>query len=152
MQSTSAAAAGVLVHACGPGGGMPDAGPPVDSGLTVADVPMGVVACPDPNTFNFMVGHDAGGFYAYSNICTHEGCQIPCPGATANPNVGSTNSVSHCPCHSSAFSANGDVMGGPAPSSLNHYQVTFMGTGATAHIIVAPGTIVTDRTARATAP
>ncbi len=55
---------------------------------------------------------------AFSRRCTHQGCTI---GAF-------TNGISTCPCHGSQFSTNGNVAGGPAPSSLQEYTATIEGT------------------------
>ncbi len=53
-------------------------------------------------------------FNALSSICTHQGCTI------TNYDAGSQNFV--CPCHGSVFNAKGQVVSGPAGSSLPTYQ------------------------------
>jgi menaquinol-cytochrome c reductase iron-sulfur subunit len=49
---------------------------------------------------------------AVSAVCTHLGCTIA---ATAEG--------FECPCHGSCYSKNGEVLSGPAPSSLSWYTV-----------------------------
>ena len=80
---------------------------------------------------------DAGGLYAISAICTHQGCTVA---------FASAASGFRCPCHGSTFSFNGLVEGGPATASLVHYGVCFGGPGV-AEIDI--GTIVSpdDRVA-----
>jgi Rieske Fe-S protein len=61
-----------------------------------------------------IVGHDAMGLFAYTTICTHQGCTIGAPSSD-----GSTT----CPCHGATYDGNGNVTGGPAPSPLEHFAV-----------------------------
>jgi len=63
----------------------------------------------------FIVAQDTNGFFAYSAICTHQGCIIGQPSA---------NGSTLCPCHFSQFDGNGNVTAGPAPSPLQHFEVT----------------------------
>jgi len=51
---------------------------------------------------------------AYSPQCTHLGCAYHWEDQTH---------TFVCPCHSSEFSVNGDVLSGPAPRPLDRYQV-----------------------------
>ena len=65
------------------------------------------------------VGRDAGGIYAMTLTCTHQGCQ--------------TSVLGHqiaCPCHGSVFDTNGNVVSGPAQDPLQHFAVTVDGSGA----------------------
>jgi Rieske Fe-S protein len=62
-----------------------------------------------------IVGHDGGGLYAYSNVCTHAGCTVGAPSSTG---------VATCPCHLSRFDGNGAVVHGPATQPLPHYELT----------------------------
>ncbi|WP_193071605.1 MULTISPECIES: Rieske (2Fe-2S) protein [unclassified Brevibacterium] len=56
-----------------------------------------------------------GKFYAFSSVCTHQGCQVR--------NVTEKEIV--CPCHSSKFSTTtGEVLGGPATEPLAEYAVS----------------------------
>ena len=52
-----------------------------------------------------------------SNVCTHQGCAVGVVGATGRESLS-------CPCHGSAFDANGAVTRGPARTPLAHYLVT----------------------------
>ena len=52
-------------------------------------------------------------FQCLSAICTHLGCT-----------VNRTGEGYHCPCHGSVFNNQGRVLGGPAPRSLEWFQVT----------------------------
>lgn len=80
---------------------------------------MGPVSSFALNTWVFVdppgvfVGHDAGGLFVYSALCTHSRCVIPPPRDGA--------SVSRCACHGSEFDANGRRLSGPARSDLAHY-------------------------------
>ncbi|HEY6438052.1 MAG TPA: Rieske (2Fe-2S) protein, partial [Ignavibacteriaceae bacterium] len=55
-----------------------------------------------------------GGFIALSLRCTHLGCSI-------NWEENKKNFV--CPCHSSSFSIDGDVLNPPAPKALDYFPV-----------------------------
>ena len=63
----------------------------------------------------FIVGHDAGGLFAFSTSCTHQGCTIGAPSST-----GATT----CPCHGARFDGNGAVVQGPARTPLPHFALT----------------------------
>jgi Rieske Fe-S protein len=63
-----------------------------------------------------VVGRDAGGLYAMSSICTHQGCGMTIAGSAAQPSL-------HCPCHGSTFSATGAVTRGPARAPLIHFEL-----------------------------
>ncbi len=66
-----------------------------------------------------IVGRDARGLFAYSSVCTHNGCTVPAPSAAGS---GST-----CPCHGSRYDNDGTVTGGPAARSLTNYRVAVCG-------------------------
>ena len=51
---------------------------------------------------------------AFAPQCTHLGCAYRWE---------ARNQAFVCPCHSSEFSAEGEVLGGPAPRALDRYQV-----------------------------
>lgn len=55
------------------------------------------------------------GFSVASAVCTHLGCTVQ---------HFTTDNQFHCPCHGSVFSADGDVVHGPAPRSLEWFEVT----------------------------
>jgi cytochrome b6-f complex iron-sulfur subunit len=57
----------------------------------------------------------ASTFSAIDAICTHEGCRV----TTAD------GAIYVCPCHGSRYSRNGQVIQGPARSSLRQYNTTF---------------------------
>lgn len=59
-----------------------------------------------------------GGFIALSLRCTHLGCSIEWE-EDKNRFI--------CPCHSSAFSMNGDVQNPPAPKALDYYPIIIEG-------------------------
>ena len=71
------------------------------------------------NLGNFWLVRDAGGIYAMTAICTHQGCTVN----------GWNGSVFPCPCHGSQYNLNGAVVQGPATLPLNHFEVTTDGSG-----------------------
>ena len=102
-----------------------DAGmPPADSGMMAtcpADAtrvgPVSEVATGSWRLYGMprlVVGRDAGGLFAYTAVCTHNGCTIGAPDAMGR---------STCPCHGSQYDGNGAVTGGPASRALVHYEV-----------------------------
>lgn len=61
-----------------------------------------------------IVAQDDSGVFAFSAICTHQGCKVDAPDSTG---------TSTCPCHGSVFDGNGAVVKGPARTALAHYAV-----------------------------
>lgn len=61
-----------------------------------------------------IVARDAGGLYAYSAVCTHQGCVLYEPDARG---------VTACTCHASSFDGDGAVLHGPATRPLQHFAV-----------------------------
>lgn len=59
-----------------------------------------------------IVGQDAGGLYAFSSICTHQGCTALVSGSGVR-----------CPCHRATFDANGGSPTPPATRPLAHYAL-----------------------------
>lgn len=86
-------------------------------------------------TEGVIVGRDSKGLYAFTNVCTHTGCAVPCPTA-----IGTLT----CPCHGSTYNGNGDLLGGPAPAALNHFKVRIEGTD----VIISKGEVESDRSLR----
>jgi len=83
-----------------------------------------------------VLGRDAGGLYAMSNVCTHQGCAVGVIGAAGQETLS-------CPCHGSGFDANGAVTRGPARAPLAHYQITSAADGS---LSVCVGSIVAAST------
>jgi cytochrome b6-f complex iron-sulfur subunit len=69
-----------------------------------------------------IVGRDAGGVYAMTSLCTHEGCDMIDRGSIGRSGV-------FCSCHGSEFDANGKVLAGPARSALPHFEVAIAASG-----------------------
>jgi cytochrome b6-f complex iron-sulfur subunit len=59
-----------------------------------------------------------GGFLALYQRCTHLGCSVPWDQDTGQ---------FVCPCHSSGFSVEGDVLDPPAPSPLDLFDISIIG-------------------------
>ena|SRR5688572_22782025 len=57
----------------------------------------------------------ASTFSAIDATCTHEGCTI----------TGADGASYVCPCHGSRYNRSGQVLAGPATSSLRQYATTF---------------------------
>jgi menaquinol-cytochrome c reductase iron-sulfur subunit len=62
----------------------------------------------------WIVKKDESKVIAFAPQCTHLGCAY---------HWESQNHAFVCPCHNSEFSADGEVLGGPAPRPLDRYQV-----------------------------
>jgi thiosulfate dehydrogenase (quinone) large subunit len=96
----------------------PEAGTVV---ATLAELPIG-------GTKNFqaadgsaaVVFRTAAGVFAYSRVCTHQGCIV---------NYDQTNHVLACPCHGAQFdpAKDGAVVAGPAPTPLAKIKVAIKG-------------------------
>ncbi|MBI2842865.1 MAG: ubiquinol-cytochrome c reductase iron-sulfur subunit [Armatimonadetes bacterium] len=67
---------------------------------------------------NFFLFRDEEGFFAITAICTHLGCI-----------VSQSQDGFACPCHGSRFSADGRVVGGPAPRALPWLKVSLTPDG-----------------------
>jgi cytochrome b6-f complex iron-sulfur subunit len=110
-----------------------DAGVADDSGTTgqcdtapagadvgdVSNFPVGSWSAAGSANDPYVVGQDTNGYFAFSAICTHQGCTVNPPSST-----GKTS----CPCHGAQFDGNGAVVRGPARSPLPHYAVALCGT------------------------
>ena len=80
------------------------------------------------------IGRDAGGLYAMTLICTHAGCDISQQGEVSAQGV-------VCNCHGSRFDVDGNVLSGPAPAPLEHFQVVVDTTG---EVTIDSGTPVAE--------
>ena len=126
--------------------GDPDAGPPgtpdarpsnPDAMISPPDAPPGGPACTGsatdvgaPSSYSsggtpklyssgrFFVVRDAGGLYAVSSICTHEGAQN-----------GVSSGHFRCPRHGATFTYNGDIISGPVSRGLVHYAMCILSNG-----------------------
>ena len=76
--------------------------------------PMGSVTPVEPGRF-YLVRLEDGGFLAIYRRCTHLGCAVPYDQASGK---------FVCPCHGSAFTAEGDVLNQPAPRPLDLFTLT----------------------------
>lgn len=74
--------------------------------IALAEIPLdGFISVGD-----VLAGRDAGGFYALTAICTHEGCLVEVDGAqTTCPGTGPLV----CPCHCARYDADGRALAGP---------------------------------------
>ncbi len=69
-------------------------------------------------TGNFFVVRDAGGLYALTARCTHEGVTTIVQGSDF-----------YCPRHGAQFDFNGAVVQGPASTPLVHYAMCMLSNG-----------------------
>jgi len=89
-------------------------------------------------TLPVFIARDAGGLYAMTSTCTHQGCDVMASQA-------SSSSVSLlCLCHGSQFDRNGGVVRGPASSPLVHFAVEVDVTGT----VIVHGDIQVDPAVR----
>ncbi len=121
----AAATGTAAVAGCGPMTVRPDtgadAGPPEDVGSEACGAIMvGAVTEFAVGTWtlklanHLIIGHDDRGLFAYSSVCTHEGCDVNRPVA----------GEAFCPCHGSRYDGNGAVIMGPAMRALAHYALS----------------------------
>lgn len=68
-----------------------------------------------PNGRFYLSRLQDGGFLALYQRCTHLGCNVPWDQAQG---------TFICPCHSSAFSVEGEVLNPPAPRPLDLFRIT----------------------------
>jgi nitrite reductase/ring-hydroxylating ferredoxin subunit len=78
------------------------------------------------------VCRDAGGLYAMTSVCTHQGCKVT-PEATDF----------YCNCHGATFDLNGQSPTSPAKKPLNHYALCVNAAG---DIEIDPSQIVDPST------
>ena len=93
-----------------------EAEPTKDSSLPASDVPVGSGTVIE-DTY-VITQPKEGEFFAFSSVCTHQGCQV----------TRITEEAIICPCHSSNFSVTtGEVISGPAEEPLPKYEVSESG-------------------------
>ncbi len=133
-QAASCATLATLVAACGGDGSSPMSpdGPAASPlsvvpsqfansriTVTVTGTPLanvGGAARVDSNAGLFLISRTSDtAFTAIDGDCTHEGCTIT--GAAVTEYV--------CPCHGSRYNRSGQVLAGPARSSLRQFATTF---------------------------
>ena len=78
---------------------------------------------------NFFVARDAGGLYALTAKCTHDGVTCVVSGTRL-----------FCPRHGALFTFNGAVISGPVFVPLKHYSMCNLSNG---HVAVQTNTVVT---------
>ena len=84
------------------------------AGSALADVGGAVLV--DSTAGLFLISRtSASTFTAVDAVCTHEGCTI----------TGADGETYVCPCHGSRYNRSGQVLAGPARSSLRQYATTF---------------------------
>ncbi|MES1209955.1 MAG: Rieske (2Fe-2S) protein [Pseudomonadota bacterium] len=115
--SAGAAAAVMALPACGPTTASPPTGPVAVGNISA--LPVGAMLVMS----NVVVARDAGGVYAMSAVCTHEGCLLDESSHTIAAGLS-------CPCHGSTFDGSGNVTRGPARTALPHYAVTIAADGS----------------------
>jgi Rieske Fe-S protein len=101
------------VLACGGGDGSAEPFGDVSAGLTT-DLPVGTIKAVGSSPV--LIARDAGGLYALTSSCTHQGGTVRVGGTTTK--------VLTCPNHGSRFDANGAVTMGPATRPLTHFAVS----------------------------
>ena len=109
--------------ACGGGGGGSASAPgptPIPTGpKTTTDTKAGLLATASGTIRDyrdlgaFWLIRDAGGIFAMTAICTHQGCTI-----------GQGGPAFACPCHGSQYDLVGAVTQGPAATGLAHFAVS----------------------------
>jgi cytochrome b6-f complex iron-sulfur subunit len=113
-------AGAVAVSACsGNGNSSPAAFGDVSAGNVTA-LPLGVLMVVPGQPV--IIGRDAGGLYAMTITCTHQGCDV-------EPSGNGSSATVRCPCHGSQFDRNGAVVRGPASSALTHFAVSVDASG-----------------------
>ncbi len=84
------------------------------------------------STGKFFVVRDAGGLYALTSACTHEGAICVVSGQDFR-----------CPRHNALFTFNGAIVSGPVSKPLKHYAMCMLPNG---HVGVTTGTVVAATT------
>lgn len=84
--------------------------PPVIAGFPAEFAPNSRTYIPAATAW---LGRDEAGFYALSAVCPHLGCTIQ-----------QAAGGFECPCHGSKFTGAGDVLNGPATTSMTYLTLT----------------------------
>lgn len=116
-QGSALAGAACLGAACSSGGAQPTGMISAGNVSALTSPSVSIVA-----GHALALGRDAGGVYAMTLICTHQACDIATTGTV-------TEQLITCSCHGSEYDANGAVVRGPAPSPLEHFEVTLGSAG-----------------------
>jgi nitrite reductase/ring-hydroxylating ferredoxin subunit len=109
LQGSVFAVGAVALAQTGCGGGDSEPSGPIAAGIVSAVQNPSLLRVPGANA---VLGRDAGGLYAMTSVCTHNGCGVSVVGTALA-----------CPCHGSRFDANGAVTHAPATRPLQHLQV-----------------------------
>ena len=108
----------------------PEAVGDVPTGMTAAMLLQGSV---EPiGMMPVAIGRDAGGVYAMTLTCPHQGCNIAQTGTIAYmapPAASLTCGTRGCG-HGSTYDATGNKLSGPSPASLQHFAVSQDANGA----------------------
>ena len=118
LGAVGAAGVAIAMTGCSAEGGVGAQGAVLKSGLEVgplADVPVGGGRNFEVNGTKLVVTQPSEGeLYAFSAICTHEGCVVGC-----------RDKIIKCDCHQATFdNKTGEPTGGPADGALQNYPVT----------------------------
>lgn len=117
LGAVGAAGVAIAMTGCSAEGGVGAQGAVLKPGLEVgplADVPIGGGRNFEVNGTKLVVTQPSEGeLYAFSAICTHEGCVVGC-----------RDKIIKCDCHQATFdNRTGEVTGGPADGALQNYAV-----------------------------
>ena len=117
LGAISAAGVAIAMTGCSAEGGTGGQGAVLKPGLEVgplSDVPVGAGRNFEVNGTKLVVTQPSEGeLYAFSAICTHEGCVVGC-----------RDKIIKCDCHQATFdNKTGEPTGGPADGALQNYPV-----------------------------
>lgn len=89
----------------------------MEASVNVSDIALGAMVSVDLAGDLVTIAAAEGGYYAFSDACTHMGCSLA-EGSLAGKEL-------VCNCHGATFDvSSGEVLGGPARSPLKTYPVT----------------------------
>ena len=119
LQALGAGSVLGVVPGCGSGGSPPAPFGDVPAGNVSAFAVGAVQAVPGAPA---IIARDAGGLYAMTSTCTHEGCDMKTNGSISPAAI-------VCSCHDSRFDVTGKHISGPANTPLEHFEVTVDASG-----------------------